>query len=333
MPAEIYKTTFQCPDTGYTVIARFARGRITITPANDEDETDPETRADTEAYCAKHSGHRAKTIEEADDYIMRVADGQAFGFDIDHAGAETKPSHTAAAAPSTHAIASYDTKPTETEYTAFQAAYDSYNRALFAGELPQCLITLQRKRGAAGYFWHGQFRARSGEATTDEIALNPEGFADLMQILQTLVHEMCHLWQAHFGKPSRSGYHNKEWADKMIAVGLIPSHNGQPGGKQTGQSMSDYPDPSGRFIAHTQQMIADGFTVHWQATPREQRPPKPPADPAEPGEDAGDDDDDAAPSPKNKIKYSCATCGQNAWAKPNARLICGECEERMDAQP
>jgi predicted SprT family Zn-dependent metalloprotease len=228
-------------------------------------------------------------------------------------------------------VASYDTKLTSTEYAAFQAAYDFYNQALFADKLPQCLITLQRKRGTAGYFWHSQFKARSGEARTDEIALNPEGFADIMQILQTLVHEMCHLWQAHFGKPSRSGYHNQEWAAKMIAVGLIPSDTGAPGGKQTGQHMSDYVDPTGAFAAHTVQLIADGFTVTWKATSATRNPPKPPTVgvglvPTQ------DDDEEAAPNPKNKIKYTCSTCGQNAWAKPAAQLICGHCEQPMIAQ-
>jgi hypothetical protein len=29
----------------------------------------------------------------------------------------------------------------------------------------------------------------------------------------------------------------------------------------------------------------------------------------------------------NKTKYTCPECGQNAWAKPNALLICGACYE------
>ena len=36
----------------------------------------------------------------------------------------------------------------------------------------------------------------------------------------TLVHEMVHFWQQEFGTPSRRGYHNREWADKMEALGL-----------------------------------------------------------------------------------------------------------------
>lgn len=232
-------------------------------------------------------------------------------------------------------IASYDTKPTATEYTAFQAAYDSYNQALFSGQLPQCLITLQRRKGYAGYFWHGQFKARSSEARTDEIALNPEIFADLMEILQTLVHEMCHLWQAHFGTPSRNAYHNKEWAAKMREVGLIPSTTGQPGGKETGQRVGDYIDPAGLFAAHTATLLASGFMIQWQATSKAKPPAEAPLSGVDgPGESetTGDDNDQATLNPKNKIKYTCATCGQNAWAKPGAWLICGDCDERMEPQ-
>ncbi|KPV49674.1 hypothetical protein SE17_31290, partial [Kouleothrix aurantiaca] len=72
--------------------------------------------------------------------------------------------------------ASYDTKPTG-EYLAFQQAYDFFNAELFAGQLPDCLITLQRKHGAKGYFWAAQFSARTADQATDEIAMNPETFA------------------------------------------------------------------------------------------------------------------------------------------------------------
>jgi hypothetical protein len=51
-------------------------------------------------------------------------------------------------------------------------------------------------------------------------------------VLSTLVHEQAHLWQHHFGKPGRGRYHNREWAAKMVEIGLIPSATGEPGGKQ-----------------------------------------------------------------------------------------------------
>ncbi len=176
---------------------------------------------------------------------------------------------------------------------------------------PDCLITLQRKRGARGYFWGAIFAARTGDGATDEIAMNPETFNRTdTEILSTLVHEMAHLWQHHHGQPTRNGYHNKQWAAKMRALGLVPSHTGQPGGKPTGQSMTHYIDPAGPFAAEAARLISGGFRLRWQAE----------ADSAAAGRAAK----------KNKTKYTCGDCGQNAWAKPDARLICGDCGTRME---
>jgi predicted SprT family Zn-dependent metalloprotease len=98
-------------------------------------------------------------------------------------------------------------------------------------------------------FAEGRFGTVDGCETTDEIALNPSHFRSrtTAEVLSTLVHEMAHLWQHHHGKPSRASYHNKEWAVKMRALGLIPSDTGQPGGKQTGQKVSHYIEEGGAF--------------------------------------------------------------------------------------
>ena len=110
-------------------------------------------------------------------------------------------------------------------------------------------MTLQRKNKAYGYFAGGRFGSKDGAEITDEIALNPSHFKSRTdeQSLSTLAHEMAHLWQHHFGKPSRAGYHNKEWAAKMHEIGLHPSDTGQPGGKETGQSCSHYIVEGGRY--------------------------------------------------------------------------------------
>lgn len=124
--------------------------------------------------------------------------------------------------------------PTLKTYDGLNRAYAFFNDRLFAGELPAYLVTLQRAKKAYGYFAGGRFGSKDGKTVTDEIALNPSHFRDRTteQSLSTLVHEMVHLWQHHFGKPSRAAYHNKEWAAKMHMVGLVPSDTGQPGGKE-----------------------------------------------------------------------------------------------------
>ena len=80
---------------------------------------------------------------------------------------------------------------------------------------------------------------------------------------------MVHVWQHHYGKPSRSAYHNREWAAKMDAVGLCPSATGQPDGKRTGQSMSHYVVVGGPFAQVCAALLAEGFVISWRDRARE----------------------------------------------------------------
>src|SRR5271157_1233999 len=142
--------------------------------------------------------------------------------------------------------------PTQETYDNLLMAFKLMNEHLFGDKLPLCLITLQRKRGTMGYYSKNRFCRNSDRKTTsDEIALNPEYFStdgqDERQVIQTLVHEMVHLWQHHFGEPGRRSYHNKNWSEKMMSVGLMPSSTGKKGGNTTGEHMSDYVTEGGLF--------------------------------------------------------------------------------------
>lgn len=208
--------------------------------------------------------------------------------------------------------------PTAETYAGLNKAYAFYNRTLFAGALPFCLITLHRKAKAYGYFAGDRFGAPDGKAVTDEIALNPSHFKDrtTKQTHSTLVHEMAHLWQHRFGTPSRSAYHNKEWAAKMIEIGLHPSDTGKVGGKQTGQSVSHYIVEGGAFDIAFDKLDgkagATAFYVElWNETTEKKKA--------------------AQKKTASKTKYSCEECDVNAWAKPDTLLICGVCMSPMCA--
>jgi predicted SprT family Zn-dependent metalloprotease len=212
---------------------------------------------------------------------------------------------------------SYDTKtsemmgnPTRRTYGGLTAAYDFFNVELFGGQLPHCLITMQRHKGAFGYFSGKRFASLDDGTITDEIALNPAQFKGrtTMQTLSTLVHEMCHLWQFHLGQPGRTLYHNKQWAVKMREVGLIPTNTGLPGGKETGQRVTHMIEEGGPYARAYAKLEATGaaFLYH-------------------------DRDDEKARQKKaaSKTKYTCPTCQVNAWAKPKTSLVCGDCGDRM----
>jgi Tfp pilus assembly protein PilV len=155
-----------------------------------------------------------------------------------------------------------------------QDAYDHFNAELFDGKLLDVFITYQRKAHSAGYFSADRFSGRVGKFGKHELALNPDGFINHTdeQVVQTLVHEMTHVWQHVFGKPSARGYHNKEWAAKMKSIGLQPSSTGMVGGKEAGQRMSDYIIPGGPFTKAYARLAAKGWKLNLQsATARDQK--------------------------------------------------------------
>ena len=207
--------------------------------------------------------------------------------------------------------------PTKQAYEELQTAYVYFNNALFNGILPNCLITMQRKNRVFGYFSRDQWENRHGDIT-DEIAMNPKYFShqSLEEVSATLVHEMTHLWQKHYGKSGRGRYHNKQWADKMESIGLMPSNTGKPGGKRTGDQMLDYVIEGGPFSKATDRLSSEGFTIswieHWQKN----------------NENNGSTNHEAHIK-ESRHRYLCPFCNIKAWGKPGLYLICGNCRKTL----
>lgn len=239
--------------------------------------------------------------------------------------------------------------PTHSFYQYLEAAYDHFNRALFEGELPICLLTVQREKNVMGYFSKNRWTDSDGKVV-HELAVNPAYFTrhNLIEILQTIVHEQAHNWQHSFGKPSRSGYHNKEWAKKMESIGLMPSDTGSPGGRRTGQKMSDYPITGGAFERAAKSFIRESKGLPWVDRYASLKPSCQPRDEDIQIKPSTDDDHDKADDllhvpikelfedlvpeeellaarKKVKSRYSCTHCQTNVWGKPGLKLLCGEC--------
>ena len=217
-------------------------------------------------------------------------------------------------------IAQSTRSPTEQLYCDFQTAYSLYNRELFDRALPECLITLQRLPRTLGYFCQRRFADREGNRT-DEIALNPVHFKSRTDagVLSTLAHEMAHLSQYHFGKRGRGGYHCREWARRMIEIGLQPTDTGEPGGRQTGYHMTHYIIERGPFDIVTARLFESGFRLSWVENSDllgARAPVKAPGSPD-------------CPDGSHRWKYTCPKCGLNLWGKPNAPAGCWKCRVPM----
>ena len=127
-------------------------------------------------------------------------------------------------------------------------AYCFFNQELFGNTLPAVVIVFHRCYGTYGFFQADPFRRKPG-ALPNIIALDSDTFRQrgVEAILNILVHEMVHVWQYEYGQPPRRGYHNRQFAMKMRAIGLIVSHNGKPGGRPIGRTVSHYVLPNGLF--------------------------------------------------------------------------------------
>ena len=71
--------------------------------------------------------------------------------------------------------------------------------------------------------------------------------------------------------------------------------------------MTHYIVKDGPYQRAYAKLQAKGFTLHWQSS----RP----------------QDGQAKAKKDSKTKFTCPECGQNAWAKSDALLICGSCYE------
>ena len=195
-------------------------------------------------------------------------------------------------------------------YKTLDDTFDYFNQQFFAGKLPKCLLTINRKNKSIGYYHAEQFNHKTDKKVIDEISLNTDYFTRPdKQTLSTLLHEMTHCWQFHYGAhKSNNGYHNKEWANKMQSIGLMPSNTGEPGGKKTGKQMTHYIVENESYdnviTTYLKTNIIEWFTQKNKSQAKKR-------------------------SNKSKTKYTCQSCGLNVWAKPSIKVLCFDCQKLL----
>lgn len=198
--------------------------------------------------------------------------------------------------------------PTVEQWDAYQQAWSWFNDKLFEGNLAPCILNFSRRTKRTNGFFAPQKWAKD-EQVVPEISLNPDQLKrPLAEVMSTLAHEMTHQWQFQSGNPSRGGYHNTEWGQKMKEIGLYPSNTGQPGGKETGQQMTHYVIEGGLFETAFQTMPEE-YSIPWTSGIEQVNP--------------------APKKLESKVKFTCLSCGVNAWGKPGLLIKCKPCDMEM----
>ena len=157
-----------------------------------------------------------------------------------------------------------------------------------------------------------RFSFRVGKFGKHELALNPDGFID--QTDEQIVRRWCtrwsHVWQhahrqARSARLSQQGMGREDEGDRLAA-----DHTGMVGGKETGQRMTHYIIPDAAFITAFAKLAATGWKLNLQSAHH-----------------AG-----GKKAPNSKVKFTCPSCAQNAWGKPDLAITCTPCGLDMLAE-
>lgn len=226
-------------------------------------------------------------------------------------------------------------KPTTEQFDAYKAMFDHFNTALFGGSLPNVLLNLSRSGSSktVAFFAPGRWhREDNHEVVTHEISINPRHMraGNAQETAQSLVHEMCHLWQHVAGTPPRKGYHDREWSRKMVDIGLQPVNAKTGKDAMSAPSMNDRVLSDGPF-AKAFAVLPIAALLPWACVEAAiaDAPVQGPQPLGENGEPV--EVEPVAPS-KNKIKYTCSKCNANVWGKPGLIIGCVDLDNHDDGE-
>jgi predicted SprT family Zn-dependent metalloprotease len=205
------------------------------------------------------------------------------------------------------------TQYTKQFYDNLQRAYDFFNEQMFNLELPQCMITLNRKTNVLGYHRKNAFTNSKGE-NISEIALNPDYFnRPIKEILSTLVHEQVHLLCDFRGYVSKRGFHSKQWVaimKDMCGLQPISLKNGEDVNEGSAKLSHRIVEGDVFDMVCNKLLEEITFDIVNIVEIKEKKEKK-----------------------TTKFTYICPECGEEAVLKrENFNLICGDCSVQMQME-
>lgn len=184
--------------------------------------------------------------------------------------------------------------------------FELMNKYFFDNKLDFPILNIEEKKGANGYI--SPFLFSSKDNSLHKIAINPDSFKrSEKEIISTLLHEMCHLWQLMYGKPSNNNYHNKEFHLKMLELGLETYDLDT--GSSTGRKVTHRIIQNAKYETFFDNELSKKEWIIIKKNEFEKQ---------------------TKYYNKSKIKYVCSNCNNKIWGKNNMKIICGDCHIEME---
>jgi len=226
---------------------------------------------------------------------------------------------------------------TSTElYNKIQKVIDVIDITFFSGKgkekIPQLVFAInnQCRSCVTAFVQPDALYDKSNNTRLQYMGINPKYLnRNIAEILATICHELCHIYENAFIHIPRGGYHDKCWENLMADCGLTAVIL-----NKSRTAVSTKITEGGEFEKFVDNFIKENGEDYFnivEYSPAIERQTKV----ALGLEDDVDDDDkpkaDNADIPikkynRNKVKYICPKCDSKVWGKAGLHIICGDCE-------
>ena len=197
--------------------------------------------------------------------------------------------------------------------------YNTLNLDKFQGALPTPVITVQSKPGTWGHCSRAKIWQKKQEETYEMNIAAEMLAAPIEEIIDTLLHEMVHLYCRENGikEVSRGGkYHNGKFKELAEAVGLVCVRQGQYGWNTQGtgnDKLIEYALEKGWSEIKLNRNTS-GFGIRIPASGTAQ---------------AGGQKEPGEKRPSSTRKLQCPCCKQSVRATKAVRIMCMDCMKQM----
>lgn len=198
---------------------------------------------------------------------------------------------------------------TEVAISELYKAFNKLNERFFNNELPEVMIVIfeTARKNAYGWFTPNKvWTDKEGTTEMHEIAMSAEYMnRDWLQVMQTLHHEMIHLYcHIHNIKDTSRGgrYHNKRFKEACESHGF--EYKIEQPDATIGWSRAEHTEETQRIIVEEFGINPDAFKLARAIIKKEAKK-------------------------SNRSKYICINCDYTLQGKSGLNIQCCDCEEQL----
>lgn len=204
-------------------------------------------------------------------------------------------------------------------YTKFQTIIDMIEQEFFLSKgkkaFPKIVLALNNRCSSCvvAFVAPDYLFDKKDEEKVQYLAINPKYMQrDISEIVATLCHELCHVYEVAYIHIPRGGYHTKAWCDLMRGCGLEPIFN-----NKSKTSVHRKIVEGGVFEEFCKKFDKDFFSIVEYSQDMDTNK----------GEGGADNADKPVKKyNRNKIKYTCPECDTHVWGKAGLNIYCNDCE-------